>query len=120
MEAVRLLGTVIWWATADKSLAFSINVCDRPEMFDKLQEEYKDTSVTVMRDGHHVSRISDFIIYSVEASLIDQVVAMFGPCECVKKYAQHESIPHPFSRSYETRLNRLWPNVCQSARKGRL
>lgn len=35
----------------------------------------------VYRDGHQVSRRSDLIIYSVEAAQIDQVVAMYGPCE---------------------------------------
>ena len=33
-----------------------------------------------MRDGHLVSRQSDFIIYSVEAEFIDRVVAQYGPC----------------------------------------
>ncbi|KAF9473252.1 hypothetical protein BDN70DRAFT_886043 [Pholiota conissans] len=32
-----------------------------------------------MRDGHAVSRSSDFIVYSVEAEFIDKVVAEFGP-----------------------------------------
>jgi len=37
--------------------------------------------ITVFRDGHHVSRISDFIMYSVEAEFIDNVVEQYGPCE---------------------------------------
>lgn len=32
-----------------------------------------------MKDGHLVSRESDFIIYSVEAEYLDKVVAMYGP-----------------------------------------
>lgn len=56
-----------------------INVCDRPETYAKLQEEFQGSGLTVMPDGHHVSRISDFIIYSVEAALIDAVVAQYGP-----------------------------------------
>lgn len=35
-----------------------------------------------MKDGHLVSRQSDFIMYSVEAEFLDKVVAMYGPCEC--------------------------------------
>lgn len=35
-----------------------------------------------MRDGHLVSRESDFIIYSVEAEYLDAVVKEYGPCEC--------------------------------------
>ena len=34
-----------------------------------------------MRDGHYVSRESDFIIYSVEAAFLDKVVAQYGPCK---------------------------------------
>jgi len=56
-----------------------VNVCDRPERFDALREELKDSGLTVMRDGHQVSRQSDVIIYSVEAEFIDRVVAEFGP-----------------------------------------
>jgi len=56
-----------------------INVCDRPENFEKLQTDLKDLSgVTVLRDGHLVSRLSDIIIYSVEAEYIDRVVAEYG------------------------------------------
>lgn len=39
-----------------------------------------------MRDGHAVSRSSDFIVYSVEAEFIDKVVAEFGPCESTATY----------------------------------
>jgi len=37
-------------------------------------------NVTVLKDGYAVSRSSDFIIYSVEAEFIDDVVAKYGPC----------------------------------------
>ena len=33
-----------------------------------------------MKDGHAVSRVADYIIYSVEAEYIDAVVAQYGPC----------------------------------------
>jgi hypothetical protein len=39
-----------------------------------------DTPLTILPSGHHVSRISDFILYSVEAEFFDKVVAEFGPC----------------------------------------
>ncbi|BGP17434.1 hypothetical protein JCM10213_003283 [Rhodosporidiobolus nylandii] len=57
-----------------------ILVCDLPEKYDQLVSycEGKDR-VVPMRDGHHVSRESDFIIYSVEAAFLDKVVAMYGP-----------------------------------------
>lgn len=57
-----------------------ICVCDRPEQYEKLREEMQDSpTIKVLRDGHQVSRISDFIIYSVEAEFIDSVVSMYGP-----------------------------------------
>lgn len=36
--------------------------------------------ITVHKNGHFVSRLADFIVYSVEAAYIDQVVAEYGPC----------------------------------------
>lgn len=33
-----------------------------------------------MKDGHAVSRVADYVIYSVEAEYIDAVVAQYGPC----------------------------------------
>jgi len=57
-----------------------IYVCDLPSKYEALQATYKDNpSVTVLRDGHLVSRVADFIMYSVEAEFIDKVVAQYGP-----------------------------------------
>lgn len=38
-------------------------------------------NIEILRNGHYVSRISDYIMYSVEAENIDKVVAAYGPCE---------------------------------------
>ena len=48
-----------------------------------------EPSITVMKDGHHVSRISDFIIYSVEAEYISAVVKEYGPCESDQGEVSH-------------------------------
>ncbi|BGP56332.1 prephenate dehydrogenase (NADP(+)) [Rhodotorula sphaerocarpa] len=57
-----------------------INVCDLPERYEQLQEYCQGKSKLVpLRDGHLVSRESDFIIYSVEAAYLDRVVAQYGP-----------------------------------------
>ncbi|GAA6036802.1 hypothetical protein JCM8097_003486 [Rhodosporidiobolus ruineniae] len=57
-----------------------ILVCDLPEKYDQLVEYAKGKDkVVAMRDGHHVSREADFIIYSVEAAYLDKVVAQYGP-----------------------------------------
>lgn len=92
-------------------LPFRIYVCDRPERYEIVKQEMSSTSscgryctntavrpsfaksskihlgipaIQVMKDGHLVSRISDFIIYSVEAEYIDAVVKEYGPCEYFK------------------------------------
>lgn len=57
-----------------------IYVCDQPSKYESLKATYEGhPNVTVLRDGHLVSRISDFIMYSVEAEYIDSVVATYGP-----------------------------------------
>ncbi|KAJ5725549.1 uncharacterized protein N7483_006906 [Penicillium malachiteum] len=57
-----------------------INACDRPENYESLQQEFSSKrGVTIFPNGHGVSRISDFILYSVEAGVIDRVVAQYGP-----------------------------------------
>jgi hypothetical protein len=76
-----------------------IMVCDLPDKFDALKQSYNGKlsyylmllskcltplgvpGITVLSDGHHVSRTSDFIMYAVEAEFIDRVVAQYGPCE---------------------------------------
>jgi prephenate dehydrogenase (NADP+) len=58
----------------------SINVCDLPERYDQLKVDLAESGYNVCRDGHLVSRRSDFIIYSVEAEFIERVVAEYGPC----------------------------------------
>ncbi|RDB23036.1 Prephenate dehydrogenase [NADP(+)] [Hypsizygus marmoreus] len=57
-----------------------IHVCDLPSKFEDLKRDYVSTpNITPLIDGHAVSRSSDFIIYSVEAEFIDQVVKQYGP-----------------------------------------
>ncbi|KAF8475918.1 hypothetical protein BDZ91DRAFT_710581 [Kalaharituber pfeilii] len=59
---------------------WKVNACDRDEKYDTLKEEYKEIpNITILRNGHFVSRQSDYIIYSVEAENIGKVVAIYGP-----------------------------------------
>jgi len=57
----------------------NVNVCDLPEKYETLKEQFKDSGLNILRDGHQVSRISDIIFYSVEAKNIDSVVKQYGP-----------------------------------------
>ncbi|CAG7853863.1 Probable prephenate dehydrogenase [NADP(+)] Short=PRDH [Serendipita indica DSM 11827] len=57
-----------------------IHVCDLPQKYEALKHELAEMpGIVVLRDGHLVSRSSDFIIYSVEAEYIDKVVKEYGP-----------------------------------------
>lgn len=64
-----------------------IHVCDRPSQYEELQAAYAGVdNVKVLKDGHAVSRSSDFIMYSVEAEFIVDVVKEYGPCELSLSY----------------------------------
>ncbi|OJD17037.1 hypothetical protein AJ78_02832 [Emergomyces pasteurianus Ep9510] len=57
-----------------------VNACDRPANYDALKQEFaSDHNINILPNGHLVSRISDYIIYSVEAEAIDKIVAEYGP-----------------------------------------
>ncbi|EFQ97734.1 prephenate dehydrogenase [Nannizzia gypsea CBS 118893] len=57
-----------------------INACDKPTSYDKLRAEFaNDTNINILPNGHLVSRISDYIVYSVEAKFIASVVEEYGP-----------------------------------------
>ncbi|KKA30829.1 hypothetical protein TD95_004662 [Thielaviopsis punctulata] len=56
-----------------------ILACDREEKFESLREEFAGTTIEICRNGHLVSRASDYIIYSVEAAVIGAVIAQYGP-----------------------------------------
>ncbi|KAH6849862.1 hypothetical protein B0I37DRAFT_306599 [Chaetomium sp. MPI-CAGE-AT-0009] len=53
--------------------------CDREEKYDELAAEFADHNIQILRNGHLVSRASNYIIYSVEAAAIGRVVAQYGP-----------------------------------------
>ncbi|KAJ6439927.1 putative prephenate dehydrogenase [Purpureocillium lavendulum] len=48
--------------------------------YDSLKEKYAGKeNIEICRNGHYVSRASDYVIYSVEAAVIDRVIAQYGP-----------------------------------------
>ncbi|KAI1143652.1 prephenate dehydrogenase [Hypoxylon sp. FL0543] len=54
--------------------------CDKEEAYESLRKEFAGrNNIQILRNGHLVSRASDYIIYSVEAAAIDRVVAEYGP-----------------------------------------
>ncbi|KAF0373301.1 Prephenate dehydrogenase [Gigaspora margarita] len=82
-----------------------VNVCDRPSHYEQLKVQLKGSGLNVLRDGHAVSRKSDFIIYSVEAENIDKVVAEYGPSTKVGSIvAGQTSVKEPEIRAFEKHL----------------
>ncbi|ODN75757.1 hypothetical protein L202_05769 [Cryptococcus amylolentus CBS 6039] len=57
----------------------TIYVCDKPDSYASLQADYANSTITPLKDGHAVSRLSTFIIYSVEAAALPAVVREYGP-----------------------------------------
>lgn len=53
--------------------------CDREEVFEETKKKFSLESFEVLKNGHYVLRISDYIIYSVEAENIDKIVSIYGP-----------------------------------------
>lgn len=53
--------------------------CDREDKYEETIGKFANDSFEILRNGHEVSRISDYIIYSVEAENIDKIVAAYGP-----------------------------------------
>ncbi|KAI1465236.1 prephenate dehydrogenase [Daldinia caldariorum] len=57
-----------------------VMACDKEDQYESLREEFSSrTNIQILRNGHLVSRASDYIIYSVEAAAIGRVVAEYGP-----------------------------------------
>ncbi|KAI8148884.1 hypothetical protein BJV82DRAFT_506055 [Fennellomyces sp. T-0311] len=56
-----------------------VYVCDLPEKYEKLKDDFQGTAINVLPDGFAVSRRCDWIMYAVEAEYIDSVVAKYGP-----------------------------------------
>jgi prephenate dehydrogenase (NADP+) len=54
-------------------------VCDLEANYPRLQAEFEGTGITPLLNGHSVSRLSDLIIYSVEAAHIGPCVKEYGP-----------------------------------------
>jgi prephenate dehydrogenase (NADP+) len=63
------------WANA----GFEVYGCDLPQNRETLIAELWPQGIEILADGVAISRICDFILYSVEAENIEKVVAQCGP-----------------------------------------
>jgi len=58
---------------------YRVNGCDLPEKRSQLEEELMGTGVHILNDGVAVARRSNFLVYSVEAENVGNVVERYGP-----------------------------------------
>lgn len=59
---------------------WNVVACDKPVNFEALKDEFFGSpKIKILIDGHRVSRSSDYVIYSVEAEAINDLVALYGP-----------------------------------------
>ncbi|WWC85628.1 uncharacterized protein L201_000493 [Kwoniella dendrophila CBS 6074] len=83
----------------------SIYVCDKPESYETLQKEFEGTGIIPLPNGHSVSRLSDFIIYSVEAAALTAVVREYGPSTKIGAVvAGQTSVKAPEKEAFENYL----------------
>ncbi|KTB12812.1 Prephenate dehydrogenase [NADP(+)] [Nakaseomyces glabratus] len=86
-QANKVIGIIglgdmgLLYATKFSSAGWKVVACDREELFDSLSERKRQNAwkFDIVKNGHYVSRISDYIIYSVEAENIDKLVKLYGP-----------------------------------------
>jgi len=67
------------YAKAFSTAGYQVCGCDLPENRGWLEAELDPCGVKLLDNGHDVSRISDLVIYSVEAESLAKVVSEFGP-----------------------------------------
>src|SRR5206468_11865936 len=84
------------YAKAFAKAGYTVCGCDLPASRARLEEELTPHHIKILQDGREVSRISDLIIYSVEADRLADVVAQYGAST---KYgaivAGQTSVKHP-------------------------
>lgn len=67
------------YASRFSSAGWTVVGCDREETYLQTQQKFQNEKFQVLKNGHLVSRISDYIIYSIEAANIDKIVSIYGP-----------------------------------------
>ncbi|WP_345950765.1 prephenate dehydrogenase [Mucilaginibacter sp. PAMB04274] len=84
------------YARAFAKAGYSVCGCDLPQNREVLEADLNPIGVKLMDDGKQVARVSDLLIYSVEAELMEQVIAQ--SCDAIKYgaiVAGQTSVKHP-------------------------
>ncbi|MBM3403018.1 MAG: prephenate dehydrogenase [Bacteroidetes bacterium] len=93
------------YAKSFAKAGYRVYGCDLPHRRVLLETELGTYGIEIMDDGKAVSRISDVIIYSVEAERIEEVLSLYGS---YTKYgaivAGQTSVKHPEIAAFEKYL----------------
>ena len=93
------------YAKSFAKAGYRVYGCDLPDRREILETELSPYGIEVLDDGKAVSRISDVIIYSVEAERIAEVLSLYGS---YTKYgaivAGQTSVKHPEIEAFEKYL----------------
>lgn len=83
-------------------------MCDLPSKYERIKAKYPPEEyplVRVFKDGHDVSRHSDYIIYSVETENLDRCVSMYAKSSKVGSIvASQSSVKHPELETFNAHL----------------
>jgi prephenate dehydrogenase (NADP+) len=61
------------------SQGWKVLACDQESHYERLKEEFADSEIEIVQNGHYVSRKCDYILYCVEAENIGKIVSIYGP-----------------------------------------
>lgn len=84
-KATKTIGIIglgdmgLLYANKFSEAGWRVVCCDREECFEELKSKYVKSKFEILLNGHYVSRMSDYIIYSVETENIDKIVSLYGP-----------------------------------------
>src|ERR1700761_1311735 len=67
------------YAKAFAGAGYTVCGCDLPQNLERLEGELNPLGIKVMDDGKEVCRVSNLVIYSVEADGLEKVVALYAP-----------------------------------------
>jgi len=93
------------YAKAFSKAGYTVCGCDLPAYRERLETELSPFGIKLLDDGKDVSRISDLVIYSVEADKLEQVVAQYGSATKFGAIvAGQTSVKHPEIAIFEKYL----------------
>ncbi|MDT3404645.1 prephenate dehydrogenase [Mucilaginibacter terrae] len=84
------------YAKAFAKAGYTVFGCDLPQNRERLEAELEPLNIKLMDDGNQVARLSDLLIYSVEADSMERVVAQTsGSIKYGATVAGQTSVKHP-------------------------